>query len=605
MHIANLFFLGVNAIKKFLEFDYMEYASDVAAQATYKTNAIAGSYLNSGGTVSIDGDYTVHTFDADGDFVVGMSGDVEYLVVGGGGGGGGQQTGGGGGGGGFRVGSGFAVTAQTYGITVGTGGAGSTSSSAKGTNGEDSIFSSITATGGGGGGSNPSSDNTCTAGADGGCGGGAAGSFQSTYKTGGTGSYGEDGGNTTAGHQYSAGGGGASAAGGNGGSSAAGVGGAGTASTISGASVTYAGGGGGCNESGGDAAAGGAGGGGAGNSTTNATAGTDGTGGGGGGSTGGNGGDGGDGIVIIRCLTTSFSEKPLQSYSESTIKIQGSYSLKGVATINDFTSQYPTQDADHVKATSVLAEPTFGALRATRTDLSLTGDWGFGCWVTGTVTNQRFHIDLDSAKVITRIYYENAHTSGGLTTSGVKSFTFWGSNTAAAFAELTYGTDTNWTQLTTSQATFDQHTGSDVADPKYITVNNTVAYQYYAFKFADNWGHAQYMGLRHVELQSGSGSLNNTLTKTLSNINLSGVARIIYDIRASRTGSNIKLGIHDTGGVTTETTPNILAVNTFERKEWDISAVSDTNKDAIDTFTVTIVNGDAANTFYIDNMRYK
>ena len=88
----------------------------------------------------------------------------------------------------------------------------------------------------------------------------------------------------------------------------------------------------------------------------------------------------------------------------------------------------------------------------------------------------------------------------------------------------------------------------------------------------------------------------------MANQNLSGLNLIKFDVYASRTGSNLKFGIHDTGGTTTEITPNIASANTWQTVLWDISAVSDANKDAIDTFTVTIVNADAANTFYVDNI---
>ena len=65
---------------------------------------------------------------------------------------------------------------------------------------------------------------------------------------------------------------------------------------------------------------------------------------------------------------------------------------------------------------------------------------------------------------------------------------------------------------------------------------------------------------------------------------------------------NIKIGIHDSGGTTTVITPNILSAGEWQTVEWDISGVADANKDAIDNIIVTIVNADAENTFYIDNM---
>ena len=98
-------------------------------------------------------------------------------------------------------------------------------------------------------------------------------------------------------------------------------------------------------------------------------------------------------------------------------------------------------------------------------------------------------------------------------------------------------------------------------------------------------------------------SLNKTLTKTIgSPINLSGYTAVSFDIRASRTGSNIKVGFRDSGGTTTEITPNITQADTFQTVNLDISGVTNANKDAIDQIIVTIVNADAVNTFYIDNL---
>ena len=150
-----------------------------------------------------------------------------------------------------------------------------------------------------------------------------------------------------------------------------------------------------------------------------------------------------------------------------------------------YTAQRPVAHSDtYVKATttfSVNFQPWF----TTDVTLLLTGAFNDQQWLSESeITDQRYHIDLGTAKVIKRIYYENGHSSGSSTNSGIQNFTFWGSNTASAFAQLTYGTDTNWTQITTAQSTFDEHAGSDAPDPKFMTVTNTVAYRYYAFKFA-------------------------------------------------------------------------------------------------------------------------
>lgn len=98
-------------------------------------------------------------------------------------------------------------------------------------------------------------------------------------------------------------------------------------------------------------------------------------------------------------------------------------------------------------------------------------------------------------------------------------------------------------------------------------------------------------------------SLNDTLTRTVDpTIDLSGCGTIYIDVRASRTGIQFKIAIHDSGGTTTEKTINIAAADTWQEVEWDISGVADVNKDAIDQIIITITNADASNTIYLDNM---
>jgi len=98
-------------------------------------------------------------------------------------------------------------------------------------------------------------------------------------------------------------------------------------------------------------------------------------------------------------------------------------------------------------------------------------------------------------------------------------------------------------------------------------------------------------------------SLNETLTRTVSpTIDLSGKDKWIFYIYSSRTGSNIKVGIHDSGGTTTESTPNVTSAGAWQKVEVDISGVANANKDDIDSIIITPVNADAANTFYLDNI---
>ena len=300
---------------------------------------------------------------------------VDYLVIAGGGGGGGQ-VGGGGAGGGLRTSyantSSLAGHTETslsldvstnYSLTVGNGGnpgetaGGGNQSGLVGTNGGDSIFSSITSKGGGYGGAW-----NIPNGANGGSGGGGGASTNATG-TGGSAltsptTSGYNGGSGTATNWAGGGGGGANGIGSNSGSSTGGAGGAGLAVNIlnttnagtasvgevSGSDVYFSGGGGGCGQTPGNIAQGGLGGGGNGGYTvslsdqqgpTNAT---DNTGGGGGGArdtdingvfnNGGDAGSGGSGVVILRypsdytiTVGSGITEASGSPFTESTDKV--------------------------------------------------------------------------------------------------------------------------------------------------------------------------------------------------------------------------------------------------------------------------------------------
>lgn len=262
-----------------------------------------------GGTVTTSGNFKIHKFTSSGSFVVSSAGNtlgsntIEVLTVAGGGGGGssttgGARTAGGGAGGGVLYSATHGVTAGTYTVTVGAGGAADTA-------GANSVFDDLTAIGGGRG---RSEYFTGTGSQNGGSGGGGAG-FSGSTNTGGSATAGQGNtggtGSTTASHYGAGGGGGATGVGGNGSGTNGGTGGTGFTSSISGTSTVYgAGGGGGSFDGGTPGAAGGA------TATAGVSGGTAGTatansgsGGGGGGatsSTAGTGGHGADGVVYVK-----------------------------------------------------------------------------------------------------------------------------------------------------------------------------------------------------------------------------------------------------------------------------------------------------------------
>ena len=340
--------------------DEYEDATGIDAGNSTNETLTSGAYYGgtaltiTGGSTAVDGDYTVHTFTTDANFVTDGPVTVDYLMVGGGGGG--AQGGGGSGGGGGGAGAYISATSQslsaaTHAAVIGTGGA-------QDVDGGDTTFNSVTAGGGGAGGGASQAGNAGRA--TDGSGGGAGSRGASPGAGNGNGNAGGDGDNIDPGQDAGGGGGGSAAVGGDSrGQNAGGHGGAGTSNSITGSAVYYgAGGGGGC-ESGSDSGDGGSSlGGDGGHGSQN---GQDATGyGNGGGGNGHNtnyptGGDGSNGIVIVRRLTaatTSGGDLTLQS-TDTTAMAEPDYAdmvilmenAAGTATINTDIKGYISKDS--------------------------------------------------------------------------------------------------------------------------------------------------------------------------------------------------------------------------------------------------------------------
>lgn len=252
----------------------------------------------------------------------------------------------------------------------------------------------------------------------------------------------------------------------------------------------------------------------------------------------------------------------LESYSEATNKTQGSYALKGVANTS----------AANQTLTRTISSP-----------INLSGV-------------ETLHFDIRASRMGINLSVA-IRDSGGT----------WTSISPNILAANTYQT-VNWDISGVANA------DKDAIDRIRVTVDNASADNtFYIDNFYASGPPISFQAFSEAALKTQGNyalkcvaaqttSLNKTLTRTIASpIDLTGVSTIGFDIRASRTGSNIKLGIHDSGGVWTELTPNITVAGSFQNVIWDISGVADANKNAIDQVRITVANADAANTFYLDN----
>jgi len=239
-------------------------------------------------------------------------------------------------------------------------------------------------------------------------------------------------------------------------------------------------------------------------------------------------------------------------------------------------------------------------------------DYGWISAIGGIPAWLKLDYGSGNEKIVTKYSVRGTKT---YTTRSPKDWTFEGSNN-----------DSDWDVLDTITG----ETGWGSVENRVFICDTYGSYRYYRLNISDNNGDGSFISLCEIEMFENSSdgnlqvysestiktqgdyslkgiglitdSLNDTLTNTLSsNIDLTDIDTLKLDIRSSRTGSNIKIGIHDSGGTTTELTPSISSADTFETKTWDISGVSNANKNDIDSIIITITNAGAENTFYIDN----
>ena len=404
-------------------------------------NIDANNYTGSGNLTSSNA-HIIGTAVIDGSTDFNPPTSVEYLVIAGGGAGG-YSYGGGGGAGGYRTASGLAVSAGTYAVTIGAGGAGSATAGLQ-TNGGDSVFNGITSTGGGYGGGE---------GVNNGASGGSGGGGNYSTGTGGAASpagQGNAGGNSDPSGDYGGGGGGAGQAGYNGNGTYPGQGGDGLASSISGASTYYAGGGGGWYRYG--TTSGGLGGGGGGRYSTNGVSGTVNTG-GGGGSTSGvdvgvySSGSGGSGVVIIRYSDTY---SPAASYTGATYTVAGGYRIYVFTTSGSITF------GGAVNSTS----PTTGTL-IVGGGVGIANDVFIG----GNITSSSL-VNFSSASNIALGNVSNLHITGGtdgyvLSTDGTGNLNWSAAASSLNVSQYTTGSISN-TIGNVSNLLFDTTTGFNV-----------------------------------------------------------------------------------------------------------------------------------------------
>lgn len=286
----------------------------------------------------------------------------------------------------------------------------------------------------------------------------------------------------------------------------------------------------------------------------------------------------------------------LQSYSSSAIKTQGSYSLKGVA----------TDGAVNKTLTRTIGSPI---------DLTGSNTLKFDIRSSRTGSNLKVGLRNDGTEIATESTETGIpgvlgrYLSSTYTKVLAQSFQLSSNSTVTDIevnCSLKEGSPTgNWTvRIETNNSGVPSGTLADANATKTITPPSGAAIVKATFDTPFSLSATTtYWIVVLCDSQDEAGKYWF----------LEGVGNGNYDSAYSFDGGSFWTSntytywfkVYIQNYVTTELTPSISSANTWETKTWDISSVADADKNAIDQIIVTVVNADAANTFYMDNFNVK
>ncbi len=273
----------------------------------------------------------------------------------------------------------------------------------------------------------------------------------------------------------------------------------------------------------------------------------------------------------------------LQSYSEATIKSQGTYSLKGIATTGALNKTLTRTIGTPIDLTGqtqikfdIYAGRTGGNVKVgirnqfiTQSQLLSTGVTGIGATAENAYA-QGFQVTITN--VISKITLQLKKSTGA---TGTLTCYIYDDSSGTPNSVVATFSNIAVSSLTT-----------DLVDYDFIgTYTPTASTQY------------------HIVLAWTGGTEGDIIYLTYKSGNP--YANGFQQYRTNTTWTQqttLDLYFKIWQYVTTEKTHTIAGANTWETDTWDISAVADADKDAIDSIIVTITNADAANTFYLDNM---
>jgi hypothetical protein len=270
-----------------------------------------------------------------------------------------------------------------------------------------------------------------------------------------------------------------------------------------------------------------------------------------------------------------------------------------------------TAPSPYISVASTELSSTYGAYKAFDYD-EAGGDATYWCANTSTGTLRQY----TSTYFIPSSYVVES-SSANASTYAPKNWTFECSTDGTNWT--TCGTETNQTGWSNSEQRSYNCTNVQ-GQYRYfrlnITANNTGTYvavgEFYVTggdDFVWKESTTKKQGSYSIRITHTNNASGNTYTRTaggsVPTVNLTGCLFIHFHVlSATYAGVVLSVGLHDVGGTTTGYSFSVAATNTWTNVNFNLSGVSDANKDAIDKIIITIPTSNA-NTFYIDNFFIK
>jgi len=286
----------------------------------------------------------------------------------------------------------------------------------------------------------------------------------------------------------------------------------------------------------------------------------------------------------------------LVDYSESTIKTQGTYSLKGIAAITDSLNKTLTRtigspidltDQTQIKF-DIYSNRTGSNIKVgirnlseniDQQEINPTSEMDLGDWMGNEYrTGQSFQ--LSDTLTVTAIEIKQLSSVGSPTGN-------WTLRIETNNAGVPSGTLAN---VNASVVVSPPGNGNTVKGTFATPFSLTGSTIYWIVVQCDNQSNSKYWGL--VADYDGT-----TYTRGAAASSINGA----WGLWNSGGNGDIWFKVYTLNTIS-EITPNITNANQWQTITWDISGISNINKDTIDKIIITIVNADSANTFYLDNM---